>query len=60
MRRNKHNLKDSYDKYRNIGGVHFESWTSDPAVYEDERQKAKAEGLKVKVIAGELYREKKR
>lgn len=44
--------------YRNIKGVHFVQWTSNPADFEKEKQYAKEKGLKTKMINGELFIEK--
>lgn len=55
---NKHGIKDSCDQYRNINGIYFEHWTSNNAIFEEEKVKAKRLGLKCRVIKGELYREK--
>ena len=52
-------VKNSCDMYRNIKGVHFIQWTSDPSAFEEEKSKAKEKGLKTRIIKGELFIEKK-
>ena len=47
------------DTYRNIGGVHYSHETSDPSNFEKAMIEAKEKGLKIKMIKGELYVEKK-
>ena len=56
---NNNGVKSSCDQYRNIKGVHYICWTSDPSVFEEEKKWAKERGLKTKIIKGELYVEKK-
>lgn len=58
-KRNALGVKDSINQYRNIGGVFFRCWTSDPSTFEAERTEAKRLGLKTRMINGELYREEK-
>lgn len=59
--RNENGVKDSTNCYRNIKlkgiKVFFEHWTSDPSNFESERKTAKNEGLRTRIINGELYRE---
>jgi len=56
---NKNGLKDSCNQYRNINGIHYEQWTSDNTIFEEEKRKAKELGLKTRIIKRELYREVK-
>jgi len=56
---NGHGAKDTADQYRNINGIHYECWTCDNTIFEEEKRKAKELGLKCKTIKGELYREVK-
>jgi len=55
---NNYGVKSSCDTYRNIGGVHYTQWTSDPGEFKKSIIEAKANGLKTKIIKGELYVEK--
>lgn len=48
-------LKASSKMYRNIGGVYFEHHTSNPGEFASARMEAKAKGLKVRVINGEMF-----
>jgi hypothetical protein len=52
-KRNEHGVKYSCDQYRNIGGIRFVNWM--PCNVAGEREKAKAQGLKTRVINGDLY-----
>lgn len=52
-------VKSSCDQYRNIKGVHYICWTSDPGMFDEEKEWAKKECLRTKMIKGELYVEKK-
>ena len=56
---NNNGVKDSIDQYRNIKGIHYECWTSDNNIFEQEKAKAKELNLKCRVIKGELYMEVK-
>jgi len=53
-------VKDSCHCYRNINGIHYECWTADHNIFEDEKRKAKELGLKFRMIKGDLYREVRR
>lgn len=56
---NNNGVKSSCDMYRNIKGVHFIQWTSDPSKFDEEKMKAKEQGLKTRIIMGELFIESK-
>jgi len=56
---NNYGVKSSMDTYRNIGGVHYSHEASDPSTFEKVIIEAKEKGLKIKMIKGELYVEKK-
>jgi len=56
---NNYGVKSSKDTYRNIGGVHYSHETSDTSNFEEAMIEAKEKGLKIKMIKGELYVEKK-
>ena len=56
---NNYRVKSSIDTYRNIGGVHYSHETSDASNFEEAMIEAKKKGLKIKIIKGELYIEKK-
>jgi hypothetical protein len=51
-------IKSSCDRYRNIKGIHYSCWTSDKSTFAEEKEKAKKQGLRTKIINGELYLEK--
>lgn len=57
--KNNYGVKSSSDTYRNINGIHFRHLTSDPSLFEEEKVKAKNNGLRTKIINGELFIEKK-
>lgn len=52
-------LKNQNDQYRVIKGVLYRVFTSNPASFADEKKIAKAQGLKTRIIDGQLYKEKK-
>jgi hypothetical protein len=54
---NSNGVKSSIDQYRNINGIHYQCWTWDNTIFEEEKRKAKELNLKCKIIKGELYRE---
>ena len=56
---NQNGVKSSCDMYRNIKGVHYTQWTSNPSEFAKEKQIAKEKGLKTKIIKGELFVEKR-
>ena len=56
---NQHGVKDSINMYRNIKGVFYIQQTSDQNLFTEERKKAKEKGLKTRIIAGELFVEKR-
>lgn len=43
--------------YRNINGVRFECFESNPGEFEKVKSEAKKMQLKIKMIAGQLFRE---
>lgn len=57
--RNNFNVKYSIDCYRNIKGVRYEHYTSNPDEFAEVKQVAKELGLKIRTIKGELFREVK-
>jgi len=59
FRYNKYGIKDSFDQYRNIGGVFFEFYSADQSTFAAIIEEAKRLGLKTRIIKHELYREKK-
>lgn len=59
FRYNSYGVKSSCDMYRNIKGVHYVHYTSNPADFEEAKKTAKEEGLKTKIIKGELFIEQK-
>lgn len=56
---NNNGVKSSSDLYRNINGVHYVCWTSNPSEFANEIAIAKEQGLKTKIIKDELFIEKK-
>ncbi|CDV96336.1 Hypothetical protein DPCES_5338 [Desulfitobacterium hafniense] len=56
---NSDGVKSSCDQYRNIDGIHYECYASDPGTFDEVRAEAKQKGLKCRMIKGELYREVK-
>lgn len=56
---NGYGVKSSSDMFRNIKGVHYVQWTSDASAFDEERAKAKQQGLRTRIINGELFIEKK-
>lgn len=56
---NTNGVKSSCDTYRNIKGVHFVHYTSNPSEFEEVRIDAKKQGLKVRIINEEMYVEQK-
>ena len=59
FRYNNNGVKSSSDQYRNIKGVHYICYTSNPSIFEEVKKESKEKGLKTKIIKGELYVEKK-
>ncbi len=60
FRYNSSGVKSSIDQYRNINGIHYICWTSDPEAIPDFKQYCKALSIKYRVAGGELYVEKER
>lgn len=58
-RKNSYGVKSSSDMYRNIKGVHYVQWTSNPGDFAKYTEEAKNDGLKTKIIKGELFVEEK-
>ena len=54
---NKYGVKDSCFQYRNINGVHYQCYASDPETFDGVIKEAKEKGLRYKIIKGELYLE---
>lgn len=59
FRQNNYGVKSSSDIYRNIKGIHYVHFTSNPANFSQAIEDAKIEGLKTKIIKDELFIEKK-
>jgi hypothetical protein len=59
FQQNNYGVKSSSDMYRNIKGVHFVHYTSNPSEFEKIKLEAKKDGLKFKLIKDELFVEKK-
>jgi hypothetical protein len=57
---NKNNVKASSDMYRNINGIHYVHYTSDPSEFEDAKMEAIYMGLKTIIIKGEMLIEEKK
>jgi len=55
---NSNSVKSSSDQYRNIKGVHYICYTSNPLEFDKVRAEAKEKGLKTKIIKGEMFIEK--
>lgn len=60
FRYNNYGVKSSSDQYRNIKGVHYVCYTSNPDAFEEVRKESKEKGLKVRIINGEMYVEKQK
>lgn len=52
-------LKQSSDQYRNIKGIHYTLFTSDPSIFCQVKKESKDKGLKTIVISNQLYIEVK-
>jgi len=59
FRYNGYGVKSSGDQYRNINGVHYVCYSADPDNIPGYIKEAQANGLKTKIIKGELYVEDK-
>lgn len=59
FRYNNNGVKSSCDQYRNIKGVHYIHYTSNPLMFEQIKSEMKEKGRKIKMIKGELYVEEK-
>ncbi len=59
FRYNNNGVKSSSDQYRNIKGVHYVCYTSNPDMFEEVIKELKEKGLKTKIIKDELYVEEK-
>jgi len=57
--RNKHGVKDSCNQYRNINGVFYECYATDPCNFEAAIKECNELGLKYKIIKTQLFRERK-
>ena len=55
---NIHGIKSSSDTYRNINGVHFAHYTSNPVLFDKIKVESKKLGVKVRIINQEIYVEK--
>ena len=51
--------KQSYKMYRNIKGVRFIQWTSDPSYFEQSKKEARKNNLKFRIINNEFFVENK-
>ncbi len=56
---NNYGVKASSDMYRNIKGVHYTHFTSNPSEFSKAKESASNGGLKKKNIKGELFIESK-
>lgn len=59
FRQNNYGIKSSSDMYRNIKGIHYIHYTSDPSEFGNAKEEAKQKGLKTKIIKDELFIESK-
>lgn len=59
FKKNNYGVKSSCDMYRNINGIHYIHYTSNPDDFEKVKAEAKKDGLKTKMINNELFIEKK-
>jgi len=51
------NLKLSINQYRNINGLKFKCWTSNPAEFEELKKECKEQGLKFRIIDNQFYKQ---
>lgn len=59
FRYNSNGVKNSSDMYRNIKGIFYTQWTSNPSEFAKAKEDFKAKGLKTRIIKGELFVEKR-
>lgn len=53
------NLKQSTEQYRNIQGVKYLHYTSDPAEFQNCKKECKEQGLRYRIIDHQFYKESK-
>lgn len=50
-------MKYSINQYRNIKGVRYECYTSDPSKFENCKKECKEKRLKYRIIDNQFYRQ---
>lgn len=50
-------MKQSINQYRNINGIYFECFTSDPSKFEFCKKQCRERGLKYRIIDNQFYRQ---
>lgn len=53
-------FKQSPKQYRNIDGVRFEHYASDPSEFKEIKYSLKLQGIKTRVVKGQLYKQVKK
>jgi hypothetical protein len=48
-------FKNSCEKYRIIQGIRYTQWSYDTVQFDNLKAEAKKQGLKTRIIAGELF-----